>query len=82
MWEFKKLNKGAKEKKKRERGKPRNHLLRIEKKLLVIREWVIGEGVKQVLRIKKCTRDEHWGLYRNVSSLYCTPETNITLYVN
>ena len=26
--------------------------------------------------------DEHRVLYGSVGSLYCTPETNITLYVN
>ena len=26
--------------------------------------------------------DEHWVLNGNVESLYCTPETNIKLYVN
>jgi len=26
--------------------------------------------------------DEHWVMYRIVPSLDCTPETNITLYVN
>ena len=26
--------------------------------------------------------DEHWVTYGTVESLYCTPETNITLYVN
>ena len=28
-----------------------------------------------------CT-DKHWVMYRIVESLYCTPETNITLYQN
>ena len=26
--------------------------------------------------------DEHWVMYKIAESLYCTPETNITLYVN
>ena len=26
--------------------------------------------------------DEHWVLYGSVESVYSTPETNITLYVN
>ena len=26
--------------------------------------------------------DEDWVMYRTVESLCCTPETNITLYVN
>ena len=25
---------------------------------------------------------EHWAMYKIVKSLYCTPENNITLYVN
>ena len=25
--------------------------------------------------------DEHWVMYGSVESLYCTPETNITLHV-
>ena len=29
-----------------------------------------------------CTCDEHRVLYGDAESLYCTPETNITLYVN
>ena len=32
--------------------------------------------------IKKGTWDEHQVMYASVESLYCTPETNITLYVN
>ena len=32
--------------------------------------------------IKECTYQEHWVLYRSIESLYCTPETNITPYVN
>ena len=36
-----------------------------------------------MMGIKECTcRDEHWVLYGSVESLYCTPETDITLYVN
>ena len=35
------------------------------------------------LRIKECTySDEHWVIHGTVDSLYCTPETNITLYWN
>ena len=26
--------------------------------------------------------DEHWVMYRIVKSLYCTPETNVTLHIN
>ena len=33
--------------------------------------------------IKECTyQDEHRIVYRSVESLYCTLETNITLYIN
>jgi len=36
-----------------------------------------------VIGIKEGTcRDKHWEMYGNVELLYCTPETNITLYVN
>ena len=34
------------------------------------------------MMIKECTCDGHWVIYGIVESLYCTPETNITLYVN
>ena len=38
-----------------------------------------GIGIK-VIGIKKCACcDEHQVLYGTVESLYCTPETNITL---
>ena len=30
--------------------------------------------------IKEDTCDEHWVMYGTVQSLYCTPETNITLH--
>ena len=26
--------------------------------------------------------DDHWVMYGIVESLYCTPETNITLFIN
>jgi len=42
----------------------------------------VGERVIQVMGIKKCTCDEHEVLHGSVESLYCTPETNIILYVN
>jgi len=35
-----------------------------------------------VMGIKECTCDEHQVMYGSVESLYYTPETNITLYVN
>ena len=31
---------------------------------------------------KEGTCDENWVLYGSDESLYCTPETNITLYAN
>ena len=31
---------------------------------------------------KEGPSDEHRVMYGSVESLYCTPETNITLYVN
>ena len=34
-----------------------------------------------VIGVKESTCDEHWELYGSVESLYCTPETNITLYI-
>ena len=42
----------------------------------------MGGWVEKVIRIKECTCDEHQVLYISVESLYCTPETNITLCVN
>ena len=56
-------------------GKPRNSLLTIENKLKVTRGEVCTG-------IKECTRDEHQVFYGSVESLYCTPGTNITLYLN
>ena len=35
-----------------------------------------------MMEIKEYTYDEHWVMYRIVESLYCTPETNITLDIN
>ena len=53
-----------------------------ENKLVVARGG--GRGwVTQVVGIKECARlDEHQVLRGSIESLYCTPETNITLYVN
>ena len=35
------------------------------------------------MKIKEYTyHDKHWVKYRIVKSLYCTPETSMTLYVN
>ena len=40
----------------------------------------LGGWVKQVMGIKEYTCcDEQWVIYGDVGSLYCTPETNITL---
>ena len=50
-------------------------LLIIENTLMVTR----GEGGGG---IKECTCDEQQVIYGIVESLYCVPETNITLYVN
>ena len=41
-----------------------------------------GGWVKQLMGIKDSACDEHQVVYGNVKSLNCTPETNITLYVN
>ena len=38
--------------------------------------------VKQVVGMKEGTSDAPWMMYGSVESLYCTLETNITLYVN
>ena len=42
----------------------------------------MGAGGRMGEVIKECTGDEHQALYGSVESLYCTPETNITLCVN
>lgn len=34
------------------------------------------------VEVKKCTWEEHTVMYVTVKLLYCTPQTNITLYVN
>ena len=73
--EFKKENK-AKEQ------NPRNRLLTVENKLVVTRGEV-GGRMKWVMEIKECTCcDEHQVMCGIAESLYCIPETNITLYVN
>ena len=38
-----------------------------------------GGWVKQAIGIKQGTGDEHQVLYGSVESVYCTPETTITL---
>ena len=64
-----------------ERDKPKHRVLTIENKLLVARGEVAG-GWKQITGLAYTYHDEHWVMYRIVESLYCTPETNITLNVN
>ena len=68
--------------KERERGKARNRLLTIENKLMVTKGEGGGGMGKEVIGIKECICDGHWVLYGSVESIYCSPETNITLYVN
>ena len=65
-------------KEKKKEDKPKNRLLTIENKLMVTRGEV-GGGMGE---IGEGDHDEHWVMYGSVESLYCTPETNITLYVN
>ena len=42
----------------------------------------MGRWVKWVMGIKEGTCDEHPALYGRIKTLYCTPEIDITLYVN
>ena len=43
----------------------------------------MGGWMKLVMGIKECNCcDKYWMMYQIVESLNCTPETNITLYVN
>ena len=49
---------------------------------MVTREEVRGGMSETGDEIKEHTCDEHQGVYGSVESLYCTPKTNITLYVN
>ena len=49
---------------------------------MVTREEVVGGMGEIGDGIKKGTCNEHQVLYGSVESLCCTPETNITLYVN
>lgn len=46
------------------------------------RRWV-GGCIKWMIGIKEsiCC-DEHWVSYGSAESLYCTPETNMALYVH
>ena len=40
------------------------------------------QWVKQVVGIKDCTCGEYCVVYRSLESLYCTPEFNLTWYIN
>ena len=67
------------------RGKPRNTLLTIENKLMVMGGEVDGGvgWVKYVMGIKEGTCcNEHWMLYASDESLNSIPASNITLYSN
>ena len=76
--EFKKQNK------QRVRGRKETQTeaqtLNCREKQKVIRGEVNGGWVKEVM---ECTSlDECWVIHGIAESLYCTPETNVTLYVN
>ena len=70
-------------KRKKRKRETKKQTLNYESKLMVTRGEV-GEGwVKLVMGIKEGNcGDEQGVLYRSVESLYCSPETSITLYVN
>lgn len=72
------MNKGEKRERKR---KSRKRLLTMENKQLPEERWV-GRWDKQVKGIEYTYFDEHWEMHRIVASLYCAPETNMTLYGN
>ena len=57
----------------------RDRFLTIENKLMVIRGEVGGEMGDKDEGIKEGTCGECQVLYGNAESLFCTPETNITL---
>ena len=77
------MSKGEKRERKRERERPRKRVLTTENKLMVNRGEIGKELVKQVMGIKEDTCcDEHWVIYGTVKSLYCTPETNVILYIS
>ena len=75
-----------KQKTKEKKEKPKTRVLttnRVLTKLLTRKQTEgfhseVGEWMKQLLGIKKCTWDEHQ-VTRGSVALYCTPETNITL---
>ena len=72
------MSKGGK---KRERRRSQETDSTIENKLMVTREGLQG-WVKQMMKIKECTCEEHEVMYGSVESLYCTHETNIIFYVS
>ena len=66
-------------KQRKNRDKHKNRLLTVENRWLP--EKGVGGGMVEIgERDDKYTcHGEHWVMYRIVESLYCTPETNITL---
>ena len=81
MWNLKNKTKTYEHRGER-RVKPQKRHLTIENTLRIIGEVVGGGWVKWVMGIKEGTCYKHWVLYVSDESLHCTPETDITLYVN
>ena len=52
------------------------------RELMATRRRCLGDWAKQMMGIKEGTCEEYWVIYGKVESLYCKPETNITLYIN
>ena len=78
MWNLR--NKNKQREQIRERNQETDSL---EHKLMVTRGEEGGGWGKQVMGINEHTCcDEHRVRYGSVASLYCTPDTNSTLYVN
>ena len=74
-------NKTNKQREKREREKQTKKQTLKYGELMVIRGRGMEGWVKYVIGIKECTCcDEHRVLYGRVESLYCTPQTSITLH--
>lgn len=73
---IKKQNKWAKEKWERDTKKQILNYREQTDGCQRVAGWGMGEGGD---RDYEHTYDEHWVMYRNVESLYCTTETNITL---
>ena len=69
---------------KREREKPRNRLNYREHTDGHQKGSGWGVWLKSVVRVKECIfHDEHWVImYGSAESLHCTPETNVTLYID